>query len=386
LRNLWLTFGSWLGFFWEGSRRSTVRCPIDSTMAQLKSTTQHPAPERPAFRVREATPRDNAALLALDRQCVVAAATPVAFDRSPDFFARSRPYAHWRAYVAEEDSGLIGVAAMALKRVLVGGRTLEAAYFYDLRVAPSYRRLGVAKAVGDAIRAYARSLRPAVAYSLVMEGNVASLTFVQGRGSRPLRSCALSLIPVDGIPATDSTRLNALGDAEVESALHLTRAAHPDHDLFPFPDVASVRDRLHRLDGSGFEGLYGWNDRGGLAGCFGLWDYSPIMRMRVLQAVGEWSWAAGRDLYLVFLTPLGFRDGLALAEALKTAAARLQQSPAPGVARVLALTHDQADPAYAALDQFRPIRMGFTLFGLELDGAGGLSLGSRPAFVDPADL
>jgi GNAT superfamily N-acetyltransferase len=355
-------------------------------MPQVQSTTQDSSPEQPAFRVREATPEDNTALLALDRQCVVAAATPVAFDRSPDFFARSRPYAHWRCYVAEGESGLIGVGAMALKRVLVGGRPVEATYFYDLRVAPNYRRLGVAKAVGDAIRDYARSLSPAVGYSLVMEGNVASLTFVQGRGSRSLRSCALSLIPVERIAVAEATRLKALADSEVETALHLAQAAHADQDLFPFPDVNSVRDRLHRLSGAGFDGLYGWDEGGSLAGCFGLWDYSPVMRMRILQPVGEWTWAAGRDLRLVFLTPLGFRDARALADVVRMAAARLRESPASRVTRVLALTHDQADPAYAGLDQFQPIRMGFTLFGLELGRAGALSLGSRAAFIDPVDL
>jgi hypothetical protein len=110
------------------------------------------------------------------------------------------------------------------------------------------------------------------------------------------------------------------------------------------------------------------------------------MRMRILHAVGEWAWAAGRELYLVFLMPLGFRDARGLVEAVKLAAGRLPKSPAPSVARVLALTHDQADPAYAALDQFQPVRMGFTLFDLELGGAGNLSLGDRPVFVDPADL
>ena len=355
-------------------------------MPQVQSTTQGSSPEQPVFRVREATPEDNAGLLALDRQCVVAAATPVAFDRSPDFFARSRPYAHWRAYVAERESGLVGVGAMALKWVLVGGRPVEAAYFYDLRVAPDYRRLGVARAVGDAIRDYARSLRPAVGYSLVMEGNVASLSFVQDRGSRSLRSCALSLIPIEGIAASEAIGLRALGDAELGPALRLAQAAHPDHDLFPFPDVNSVRDRLHRLEGPGFDGLYGWDEGGSLTGCFGLWDYSPIMRMRILQAVGEWSWAAGRDLHLVFLTPLGFRDGGGLADVVRMAAARLRELPAPGVARLLALTHDREDPAYAELDQFRPIRMGFRLFGLEFGGAGDLSFGSRAVCVDPADL
>ena len=142
---------------------------------------------RPAFRVREATPEENAALLALDRQFAVAAAPPVMCDQSPNFFARSRPYAYWQAYVAEGDQGLIGVAAMALKTVQVGGRRIQAAYFYELRVAPEFRRLGVAKAMGDALRAHTRGLAPAVVYSLVMQGNVPSHRFVEARGSRPLR-------------------------------------------------------------------------------------------------------------------------------------------------------------------------------------------------------
>lgn len=345
-----------------------------------------PGPELPAFRVRQATPQDNVALLALDRQCVVAAATPVAFDRSPDFFARSRPYSRWRAYVAEGDSGLIGVGAMALKSVLVGGQPVQAVYFYDLRVAPGYRRLGVAKALGDAIREHTRSLHPRVGYSLVMEGNVASLTFVQGRGSRPLRPCALALIPVEAVPAADTQRLRGLEHSDIEAALRLVRTTHPDHDLFPFPDAGSLRDRLERLGGVGFRGLYGWESGGELSGCFGLWDYSPVMRMRILQAEGEWAWAGERDLHQVFLMPLGFRGVAGGAEAVRLAAALLRRGSGPGAARVLAVPHDLADAAYAGLDEFRPIRLGFKMFGLELGGARGPSLGSRPMFVDPADL
>jgi len=355
-------------------------------MSEITPAMAYESPNQPGISVREATPADNTALLALDRQCVVAAATPVTFDRTPDFFARSRPYAYWRVYVAENDSGLIGVGAMALKRVLVNARPVEAAYLYDLRVAPSYRRLGVAKAVGDAIRAHVRSFRPTVSYSLVMEGNVASLTFVQSRGSRPLRLCTLNLIPVESRIDPGPDRLKALDDSAVEAALRLARAAHPGHDLFPFVDEASVRDRVHRLEQSGFSGLYGWEDGEGLAGCFGLWDYSPIMRMRVLEATGEWSWVAGRDLHLIFLTPLGFRQAHHLVEVVKMAAARLRASPTPGAARVLAITHDRMDPAYVGLEQFRPVRMGFTLFGLELSERGGSSFGSRLVFVDPADL
>lgn len=340
----------------------------------------------PAFRVREATPADNAALLALDRQCVVAASTPVMSDRSPDFFARSRPYAYWRAYVAETDESLIGVAAMAQKTVLVGGRPLPAAYFYDLRVAPEFRRLGVAKAVGDAIRAHARSLSPAVAYSLVMEGNVPSLTFVQGRGSRPLRSCALSLVPIETVPPADPEDLRALDASEASAVLDLSRAAHRELDLFPYPDMAALQDRIERVTGIGFRGLYGWGPDGALAGCFGLWDYSQVMRMRILQATGEWSWAAGRDLHQVFLMPLGFRRPEGVAEAVRQAAARLRRDAESSAGCVLAIPHDVADRSYLSLGAFHPLRLGFTLFGVDLSGSGEPSIGTRPAFVDPADL
>jgi GNAT superfamily N-acetyltransferase len=304
-----------------------------------------------SFQVRQATPEDNVGLRALDREGVIAAATPVTFDRSPDFFAPSCAYASWRAYVAEKDSRLIGVGAMALKPVLVDGVPVQAAYFYDLRVAPDVRRQGIAKAVGEAIRDYTRSLTPAIGYSLVMEGNDASLGFVQDRGSRALRSCALSLLPIEKIPITDSGRLRPLEETETGSAFRLVRETHSGHDLLPFIDLASFHDR-----------------------------------MGILEPAGEWSWTAGRDLHLVFLLPLGFRGPDGVPEAVRLAAARLRQDRAPAAARVLAVPHDLADPVYATLDEFRPIRLGFTLFGLDLRGAGTNSLGSRPVYVDPADL
>ncbi len=338
-----------------------------------------------AFRVREATPEDNADLLALDRQCVVAASTPVMFDRSPDFFARSRPYPCWRAYVAEAASGLVGVAAVAVKSVRLGGGPVPAAYLYDLRVAPDFRRLGVARALGDAIRAHSRSFGPAILYSLVLEGNVPSLTFVQSRGSRPLRPCLLHLIPVEGVPHEQSVRPIRLEDRE--EAFELLESSQGGRNLSPFPNAASLSDRIARLEGMGFRGLYGWGPAGALAGCFGLWDYASIMRMRVLRATGEWEWAAGRDLHQVFLMPLGFQTGEDLARAVRLAAGMLRDEGKPaGAARLLAIPHDREDPAYTALEQFRPIRLGFTMFGVQPTAGIAEAISAGRVCVDPADL
>jgi len=344
-----------------------------------------PGTLRLPFRVRQATPKDNADLLALDRQCVVAASTPMMFDRSPDFFARSRPYPWWRAYVAEGESGLVGVGAVALKSVLVGGQRGAAAYLYDLRVAPAFRRLGVARALGDAIRADARSFGPLVTYSLVMEGNVPSLTFVQSRGSRPVRPCVLSLIPIQSAPPEECVRATRLEDPE--AAFELLKSTQGHRDLFPFPNADCLRDRIARLDGMGFRGLYGWGTTYGLAGCFGLWDYAPIMRMRMLEATPEWAWAAGRDLHQTFLMPSGFRTGEELARSVRLAAGLLRGEEGPaGSARVLAIPHDREDPAYGALEEFRPIRLGFTMFGVEPAEGQAAAIGASPVCVDPADL
>jgi hypothetical protein len=288
--------------------------------------------------------------------------------------------------VAEGEQGLIGVAAMALKPAVLGGRPIRAAYLYDLRVAPAARRLGGAKAVGDALRAHTRSLSPAVVYSLVMEGNVPSLAFVGARGARPQRSGALSLIPAGTVPAANPERARRLEASDIPAVLALVHAGHPHRDLLPFPDAASLADRIERIGPIGFRGLYGWDAEGTLAGCFGLWDYSPVMRMRLMQTPAEWTWAGGCDLHLVFLMPLGFRESGAVAEAVRLAAARLRQGPAAAAAWVLAIAHDLGDAAYAALGAFRPLRLGFTLFGVDLGGTDPLSFGTRPAFVDPADL
>jgi hypothetical protein len=110
------------------------------------------------------------------------------------------------------------------------------------------------------------------------------------------------------------------------------------------------------------------------------------MRLRILAPEGEWSWAAGRDLRLVFLTPVGFQGLEGLGAALRLAAGRMRTSSWSDPACVLAVAHDLEDGRFIGLGQYRPIQLRYTLFGLNLTGAGTGSLGSRPVFMDPADL
>ncbi len=52
------------------------------------------------FTVRQARQSDNEALVELDRRCAMGEETTLAFDRFPDFFARSKAYEQLQLFVA----------------------------------------------------------------------------------------------------------------------------------------------------------------------------------------------------------------------------------------------------------------------------------------------
>ncbi|MBU0596029.1 GNAT family N-acetyltransferase [Candidatus Bipolaricaulota bacterium] len=91
------------------------------------------------FRIREATPQDNEALLRLEAQSPQGTGISIVIDRD-DYFYRSRLHDHCKVLIAEEDDQLVGIMAYAIKDVLLNGVPDKAAYFYDLRGEASYRR------------------------------------------------------------------------------------------------------------------------------------------------------------------------------------------------------------------------------------------------------
>jgi len=91
------------------------------------------------FRIREATPVDNEALLRLEAQSPQGTGISILIDRE-DYFYRSRLHDRSKVLIAEEDGRLVGIMAFAIKEVLLDGEPERVAYFYDLRGDASYRR------------------------------------------------------------------------------------------------------------------------------------------------------------------------------------------------------------------------------------------------------
>ena len=91
------------------------------------------------FRIREATPQDNEALLRLESESPQGTSISIAVDRD-DYFYRSRVHDRCKVLLGEEDGQLVGIMAYAIKDVLLSGAPDKAAYFYDLRGDARYRR------------------------------------------------------------------------------------------------------------------------------------------------------------------------------------------------------------------------------------------------------
>ena len=91
------------------------------------------------FRIRQATPDDNDALLRLEAQSPQGSGISIVIDRE-DYFYRSRINDDTKVMIGEEDGRLVGIMAYALKTLYIDGEASRAAYFYDLRGEATYRR------------------------------------------------------------------------------------------------------------------------------------------------------------------------------------------------------------------------------------------------------
>jgi GNAT superfamily N-acetyltransferase len=313
--------------------------------------------------------------------------TTLAFDRSPDFFARSKPYEHHTLLVAEAGDAVVGVGGVALKPLRAAGELLKAAYFYDLRVDPAFRRLGVASAIADGLRGLVKRMEADFTYALVLEGNVPSLELVAKRGSRPVRRCVLAILPAGGTGGAG--RWRPLEQQDLSRVTILIEMSFPRHDLFPLFDVAAFRGLLKRTPGFSLRACYGMTVGGTLSACFGLWDYSSIMRIRVgrnrRKEHTQRSWLIeAEEIAPHFLLPLAFQGPGLLAEVIQQARGLLVGQRRGQIIPALLIPYDPEDRGFAAVRQFERFELGIKLFARS--ARRELRLGDRPLYLDPIDL
>ncbi|MFH1941767.1 MAG: GNAT family N-acetyltransferase [bacterium] len=88
------------------------------------------------------TAADNESALRLEKQCIQGKSLVLKYKR-PTFHARSEVYDEYKILCAKVEDELVGIVAWSEKPVMLHGNKIRAAYMYDLRVHPEYRKKGV---------------------------------------------------------------------------------------------------------------------------------------------------------------------------------------------------------------------------------------------------
>ena len=89
--------------------------------------------------IRPATESDNEALIEIERACPQGSRLIMHSERS-DYLYRAKLFGNHHTVVAVDHGRVFGVLAATLKKVLIDGEEVDAAYFYDLRIHPDFRR------------------------------------------------------------------------------------------------------------------------------------------------------------------------------------------------------------------------------------------------------
>jgi hypothetical protein len=335
---------------------------------------------------RDATPADNAALLALASGCPMVGDLTMCVERDPDFFALNRLEGErWRVGVAtapgHEVSGCVGVSE---RQAYLFGRPAETVYAGDLKVHPGARGGGSAPALfrwaQDAGRAYGGADAPTLV--TILAGNRPMERLVQRGNGLPVmdrfatvRVYAIPLL-TRRRPADAGLRITRAEWRDVGAMLELWRRVAPRRQFAPVFDAERFVAWVAAAPGLAIHDYWlAWRADGRLAGFVALWEQSAFKRLRLL--------AYSRRLAALRLAinSVGRLTGGATlprtGEPLRTATALHLCVPAeePAILRALLLR------SYAELRAQR-----FAFFTLGLDVRDPLTAALRGLLAQPTDV
>ena len=237
-----------------------------------------------SIRIREAEPGDNGALLGLEMRCPQGTELVFQFDRSPDFFARSKPYERSWAFVAEEGGRIVGSIECAIREAYVWGVLSRAMYAFGAMVDPEHRRRGIASKLLKEVEAAAAREDADLIYAFIVEENVPSIRMVEKMGYlhwKNVRQNLLLAYEERGIASPDSVRPLRVDD--VPEIVELINGMYGGHDFFlPFT-VESFLALVERTPHYGMEDIYVYEDGGEITAVLGCWEYHRVLAPRVVR-------------------------------------------------------------------------------------------------------
>ena len=244
-----------------------------------------------SVRVREATDRDNAKLIALTAACPMRGDLTLRIDRGPNFFALHRLEGE-RTHlgVVDRDGIIAGCIALSERRSYVDGVATTTGYGGDFKVHPSYRNTLIADELFRYATDKCRAMPSGTPVMItVLAGNKAMERRLDGpRGLVPFQK--LATIRTHSISVLWKRRLGAASGmtiarakwSDLDDMVELWQRVAPLRQFAPVLDANSMAKMITSSPGLHISSFLLSRARDGeLLGCMAVWDQSQVKQLYV---------------------------------------------------------------------------------------------------------
>ncbi len=232
--------------------------------------------------IREANPGDGAELLRLQEQCPQGTTLIVSTVNTPDFFARSNVYENSKIYVACEQERIIGSAACAVRNAVVNDKIEKVGYEFQAFVDPRYRGKRIAGQIHQIREEYLRKQGAVLSYCLIIEGNTPSIRYIERQGFRRHRTIVMpSILVFKDVHVRSKANVRSALAADLTALASLLNRTWTGCQLYEPATAESLGRLFTGTTACSLDSVLVLEDRGEIAACLGLWDWSQVMRITV---------------------------------------------------------------------------------------------------------
>jgi N-acetylglutamate synthase-like GNAT family acetyltransferase len=346
--------------------------------------------------IREATPDDNNELQELQAKCPQGKTLIVSTVNTPDFFARVKAYESYKVYVACIDDHIIGSGTCVIRNAIVNGQIHRVGYLFQIFVNPEYRRKGVASELFRYREDYLTQQGAALAYALIMEGNIPSMRYVESQGFKLHRTLVMPALPVfKEMDVPSNGNIRPVRTEDLAKVAELLNETWRDHELYEPTSAQTLSQFIRRTPGYSYDNLLVLENQGEILSCMGFWDWNRIMRVTVealslkMRMIGFLLVTVrilprflkrGDTLKQVMLTPIGFKDPSYLRVLVRylNNQARIQ-----GIEQIFSIC-ERGHALLRSLKGFIRVNTGMNLYIKPLQP--NIRLSDKPVFVDGIDM
>lgn len=349
------------------------------------------------FSIRPATDEDNKELLELETLCPQGTNLVLQFDRSPDFFRRSRTYDSYNIYIARDEGKTIGTIGSTVRNFNLNGKRTTGVYIYDLRVHPDHR----GRRIGSKLIQHVtnKSDEVQMAYGIIAEDNYPSLALFKKMGFQKAHDFVLFNIPLYKRQPSVPREIRTITNHDAPQVVELINEHYRNCDFFSPLSATDFLNKTEKLPGYGLDKIQIATNGSRITACLGLWDYSEIFRVSTLRVPTKLKMlsyflsfinifkttmrlpSVGEPFRLMYARDFAFTGDANSTEALIEQSLQLAHGHG---CNFLSFPLDPQHPLTAVLTEYKPIKTTYHIHARSLTNEPL----AKPTtiYVDPADL